>query len=111
MSETCDRREFARRAVLSSLALGAGTAHAEDSQPADDSASSEEKLKSREDLLIDVIRQQYPSEHLTSDVLTQIRRDIAGHQYRSQVLKSVPLTNGEAPFVFSAIVAKSVAEE
>jgi hypothetical protein len=102
MSETCDRREFARRAVLSSLAVGVGTATGEETESTPESTPTKEKIEPAEDLLLDVIRQKYPSEHLTSDVLTQIRRDIAGHQYRSRVLKSVPLANGEAPFVFTA---------
>ncbi|MBD3674903.1 MAG: hypothetical protein HUJ26_15405 [Planctomycetaceae bacterium] len=105
MTEQCDRREFARRAVFTSLALGAGSIRAEEETnetEAPDSETPEAQLVPAEDLLLDVIRQQYPSEKLTPEVLQQIRRDIAGHQYRSRVLKDVTLTNGEAPFVFTA---------
>jgi cell division ATPase FtsA len=104
MPESCNRREFARRAVLSSLAVGAGTASGEETKSAPETAASEESLTSAEDLLLEVIQQRYPSENLTPEILQQIRGDISGHLYRSRVLKSVPLTNGEAPFVFSASI-------
>jgi len=100
MSDNCDRREFARRAVFSSLAIGTSHVHAEETIEDD---SDEESTREIEDLLLDVLQQQYPSEKLTPEVLQQIRRDIAGHRYRSRVLKEVDLTNGEAPFVFTVV--------
>ena len=99
MTNQYDRREFARRAVFTSLALSAGSVSAEVSS---DPEPVEQPTPEVEDLLLDVIQQEYPSEKLTPDVLQQIRRDISGHQYRSHVLKEVDLTNGEAPFVFTA---------
>lgn len=99
MSDPCDRREFARRAVFTSLALGAGTVVAEETA---ESEPVEESSPEVEDLLLDVIQQKYPSEKLTPEILEQIRSDISGHQYRSRVLKEVDLANGEAPFVFTA---------
>lgn len=99
MSDNCDRREFARRAVFSSLALSAGSASAEESSDSEPVAESTPEV---EDLLLDIIQQKYPSEKMTPDVLQQIRRDISGHQYRSRMLKEVDLTNGEAPLVFTA---------
>jgi hypothetical protein len=104
MSNSFDRREFARRAVLSSLAVGTAavaTAQEEPDKPETEPAEAE-PLGKPEELLLEIIRQQYPSENLTPDVLNQIRRDISSHRSRSRTLKSVPLTNGEAPFVFRA---------
>jgi len=105
MNDHFDRREFARRAVLTSLAVG--TAAAASAQEAQEKPETEAKpLGQPEELLLEVIRQQYPSENLTPAVLNQIKRDIIGHRGRSGVLKSVPLTNGDAPFVFSAYRAE-----
>ena len=99
MTNQFDRREFARRAVLTTMAAGASSASAEEMEQ---EAPPAEPSPSREELLLDVIRQQFPSENLTDDVLQQIRRDISSHLFRSRILKSVPLSNGEAPFVFTA---------
>lgn len=112
MSNSFNRREFARRAVLSSLAVGtAGVASAQDEQDKPEAEQPEaEPLGQPEELLLEVIRRQYPSENLTPEVLNQIKRDIIGHRGRSGVLKSVPLTNGEAPFVFRAYRSAEEAE-
>lgn len=106
MSNSFDRREFARRTVLTSLVMGsAASASAEQKDKTEipeTPATGTEILGRPEDLLLEIIRRQYPSEQLTPEVLNQIKRDIIGHRGRSGVLKSVSLTNGEAPFVFQA---------
>jgi len=114
MSNTFDRREFARRAVISSIAVGSATAASaeqEEKPEEPETLETETETPSKpEDLLLDIIRQQYPSEQLTPEVLNQIKRDIIGHRSRSGVLKAVSLTNGEAPFVFQAYRAADEAE-
>lgn len=113
MSNSFDRREFARRAVLSSIAVGStAVSSAQDPEKPETPirGADEEPLGTPEDLLLDIIRQQYPSEQLTPEVLNQIKRDIIGHRGRSGVLKSVSLTNGEAPFVFRAFRSADEAE-
>ena len=100
MSNSFDRREFAKRAVISSLAVG--TATVSSAQESDEPATEIEPLGRPQELLLDIIRQQYPSEKLTPEVLNLIEREINRHRSRSGVLKSVALTNGEAPFVFQA---------
>lgn len=105
MSNRFDRREFARRTVLSSLAAGTAAVAPADAQEQPETQplqAEQPPLGAPEELLLEVIRQQYASEKLTEEVLNQIRRDIIGHRARSHALKSVALTNAEAPFVFRA---------
>jgi hypothetical protein len=104
MTDSFDRREFARRAALVSLGIGT-VSDAEAVQVGTDPPSPNappERLRRPEKLLLDVLKQQYPSEHLTPDVLAEIEQDIASFLRRRRQLRAVPLDNGHAPFVFQA---------
>jgi hypothetical protein len=59
-------------------------------------------LRRPEKLLLDVLKQQYPSEHFTLEILNEIEQDIAASLRRGVELKSVSLENGQAPFMFQA---------
>ena len=117
------RREFARTVALGTAgltALGTGTAAnavAGDEKPAgtdppakprsEAEAGSEERSvegpRAAEDLLLEIVRQRYPHENLTEDVLEAIRRDLRGVVARGELLRRYPLKNSDEPaFVFSA---------
>ncbi|HSG73146.1 MAG TPA: hypothetical protein VLA12_22215 [Planctomycetaceae bacterium] len=108
MTDSFDRREFARRAALASLAMGTAAnvdavQEKNDSKPATDpQPAPPERLRRPEKLLLDVLKQQYPSEQLTPEILNEIEQDIASAVRRGRELKTVALDNGHAPFVFRA---------
>ena len=110
MTESFARREFARRTALASLALGTASmaeAAQEKDSPKPDAVPTQvppERLRRPEKLLLDVIKQRYPSEQLSPEILAEIERDIAASLRRRRDLKSVSLDNGDAPFVFRAFL-------
>lgn len=105
MAESWTRREFAGLAagsVLSGAALSAAEpAKSEKKKPEEPAKPSAGPLP--QDLIIDLVKQQYPHERLDEAALDEVRSDVRQHLNRSKVLSSYPLTNAQEPgFVFSA---------
>jgi hypothetical protein len=62
-----------------------------------------EPPKSQSDLLVEVVRQRYPDERLTPEILSKIRGDVQADQHRGKVLSDYPLKNSDEPaFIFAA---------
>ena len=102
MSESTDvnRRDFGRHvaagaALAAALECGsAGVVAAADSdaQGIPDSASPVE-------LLVALIRRQFPDARLNAETLVEVRLDLEQQLLRSRKLSEFPLSNGDAPFV------------
>lgn len=103
MAEPLTRREFASMVAVGSILTGAPLAAADadkpDKKPGDQAQPAADPI----DLIIDLVKQQYPHERLDEAALEEIRVDVRQHLGRSKVLSTFPLMNSQEPgFVFSA---------
>lgn len=117
-----NRREFARNLAVGAalLPLSAPTTcdSAEQQQRSDKNSTSgrhkpdpknnvqqveKTERPSPADLLLDIVRQRYPDERLSDEILARIRGDLEVDLFRSNMLSRYPLQNSDAPaFVFFA---------
>lgn len=111
--EPLSRRDFTKGCTLGVFLAGSPETSG---QQDDDSnqktpAAKAEKPPTAEDetdddeteLLTRIIRQRYPNEHLTEEVMAAIRRELAVDRYRGRQLSAFPLGNADEPaFLFAA---------
>lgn len=109
MAESLTRREFASLVAAGSVISGTALAAAEPAKSdkkdggikgaAGETAAAVPPIE----LIIDLVKQQFPHERLDDIALEEVRIDIGQHLSRSKVLSRFPLTNAHEPgFVFSA---------
>ncbi|GAB4134782.1 MAG: hypothetical protein Tsb009_00180 [Planctomycetaceae bacterium] len=105
------RRQFARQIAISATAVpltgclpdSSPTVLANESDAKKKHADKSETSSDPADLLLSVVKQQYPHENLTDEVLAKIRSDIRYQLRMSRTLSKFPLKNADEPaFVFSA---------
>lgn len=101
MSDTVNRREFARLVGIGALSGGlTGTpASARGDEPQSPPAPQE---VAPEEHLLAVVKQMYPHENLTPEVCASIENELRGQIARGKLLRNFSLENGETPFVFRA---------
>lgn len=102
MPDLFDRRDFARRAALAAFAAGIGTASVVSASGDEPPAEPQTPAPAPHELLLEFLKREYPHEKLTPEILEMISADLQAQLGRSRALKSVPLPNGAAPFVFQA---------
>ena len=109
--ESVNRREFAKKLAVGSATVPFATNLAKAADEADDMKKAEqadaepeaEKPVSETDLLLEVIKQRYPNENLTDEILRHVGASISGKIGRGNYLSNFPLKNADEPgFVFSA---------
>lgn len=108
MAESLTRREFAGLVAAGSVlsgttVLAAEPAKAEKKDAERKADEPKEPAATPVELIIDLVKQQFPHECLDDMALEEVRIDIGQHLNRSKVLSRFPLTNAHEPgFVFSA---------
>ena len=98
-----DRRKFA--AVLAAgglpvVASSLASNSAAEEKSADQKASKKDddpKPLAPADLLLELVRQQYPDQRLDAASLAEIRQDLEGQFARSMLLSNFPLKNSDEP--------------
>ena len=111
-TEPLSRREFTRHVTLGATALpiaacldGGVEASASDAvkSPGKKPDGKSGGTKGPDDLLLEVVKQQYPHKHLDEKVLSSIRAEISANLAQSKILGEFPLKNSDEPVcTFSA---------
>lgn len=97
MSDSIDRREFARWMTLGATAAATGAVVTETVAPA------AEEPPSLSSLVLARIKNEFPSDKYDEAVVGGILQDIGGDLTRGRELSAFPLQNGDEPaFVFPA---------
>ncbi len=105
MAEPLTRREFASLVAVGSVLSGAALPAADPAKPEKKPAEEAKTAPAANpiDLIIDLVKQQYPHERLDEAAIEEVRIDVRTHLSRSKVLSTFPLKNANEPgFVFSA---------
>lgn len=101
--ESVSRREFAKRAAVATAAALPAVAAQVPPTAAAAEASKAAELRPQHELLVDLLRQRFPHEKLTPEIIELLRADVAGDLGRGVAVNNFPLKNSDEPgFVFAA---------
>lgn len=97
-NEPLPRREFGRllAAGMAGLATGAA-ANADDPAPPAGDAAPPFGPPPPHVLFVELVRQLYPDDRLTVEILESIERDVRGQLFRGKMLANHPFENSDEP--------------
>lgn len=97
MHEHVNRRNFALSLAATATAFPAAVATLGDPPQLAQADEKKDKLPSQVDLVLELIKQQYPHRKLDDAALDEIRHDIEANFARARELNKFPLQNGDGP--------------
>ncbi|MBI5760476.1 MAG: hypothetical protein HZA46_18330 [Planctomycetales bacterium] len=97
MHEHVNRRNFALSMAAAATAFPAAVATLNDPQQTASADEKKDKSSSQIDLILELVKRQYPHPKLDDAALAEIRHDLEAHFTRARELNKFPLRNGDGP--------------
>jgi hypothetical protein len=97
MTEHVNRRNFALSLAVAATALPAAVSTLADPLPSEAADEKIDGSPSPVDLILELVKKQYPHPKLDEAALKEIRSDVEAHFARARELNKFPLRNGDGP--------------
>jgi hypothetical protein len=97
MHEHVNRRKFALSMAAAATAFPTAVATLSDPPQSVLADDKKDKSPSQIDLILQLVKRQYPHQKLDDAALDEIRQDLEAHFVRARELNKFPLRNGDGP--------------